>query len=62
MNRRHYLTEDLAQIQRYFPGAQPVSLRTPFDLTPKPRRIIVDMFRDEPAVARAWRGKLRWTI
>jgi len=28
-----YLTEDLAQIMRYFPGAQPIALNTPFDLT-----------------------------
>lgn len=31
-----YLTEDLAQILRYFPGAQPVTLDTPFELTDKP--------------------------
>lgn len=60
--RRHHLTEDLAQIQRYFPGARPVVLRTPFDLTPKPRRITVAMFREEPTIMRSWRGKLRWTI
>lgn len=29
----HYLTEDLSQIQRYFPGAEPVALITPFDIT-----------------------------
>lgn len=61
MHRRQYLTEDLEQIQRYFPGAESVNLRTPFDLTPKPRRIIADMFRDESSVP-TWRGKLRWTI
>ena len=33
-----YLTEDLAQILRYFPGAQPVALDTPFDLTDRPVR------------------------
>lgn len=33
-----YLTEDLAQIMRYFPGAQPVTLNTPFDLTDRPVR------------------------
>lgn len=31
-----YLTEDLAQILRYFPGARPVTLDTPFDLTDRP--------------------------
>ncbi len=38
MNHRQYLTEDMLQIQRYFPGAKPVALRTPFDLTPPPKR------------------------
>jgi len=33
-----YLTEDLAQILRYFPGAQPIALDTPFDLTNRPVR------------------------
>ncbi len=33
-----YLEEDLAQIQRYFPGATAVALRTPFDLHDRPRR------------------------
>ena len=60
MHRRQYLTEDLAQIQRYFPGARPVALRTPFDLTPKPRRIIADMFREQPTAGTSWRGKLTW--
>ncbi|MBP9853117.1 MAG: hypothetical protein QG629_289 [Patescibacteria group bacterium] len=31
-----YLIEDLQQIQRYFPQAQPVALITPFDITEKP--------------------------
>lgn len=39
---RTYLEEDVLQIQRYFPGARPVALRTPFDLseplTPPPPR------------------------
>jgi hypothetical protein len=60
LSPQQYLTEDLAQIQRYFPGAKPVALRTPFDLTPKPRRIMVDMFRGEPLTAHGWKGKLRW--
>lgn len=30
---RTYLEEDILQIQRYFPGARPVALRTPFDLS-----------------------------
>ena len=36
MKTRQYLHEDLAQIQRYFPGARRVALRTPFDLTKHP--------------------------
>lgn len=31
-----YLREDIEQIKRYFPGAEPVQLHTPFDLTPRP--------------------------
>lgn len=61
MKQRHYLTEDLAQIERYFPGARPVALRTPFDLTPPHRRLIADVFRAEQP-ARRWGGTLRWTI
>jgi len=33
--KRTYLEEDLEMIQRYFPGATTVALRTPFDLTPR---------------------------
>jgi hypothetical protein len=29
---RAYLEEDLRLIHKYFPGAQPVALRTPFDI------------------------------
>ncbi|MGB4800146.1 MAG: hypothetical protein WBP03_01350 [Candidatus Saccharimonadales bacterium] len=61
MKRRQYLHEDLAQIQRYFPGARPVSLRTPFDLTPPRQRLIVDVFRAEQPV-KHWTGGLRWTM
>jgi hypothetical protein len=32
MNRA-YLEEDVELIRKYFPGAQAVALRTPFDLT-----------------------------
>jgi hypothetical protein len=31
-----YLEEDLQLIQKYFPGARSVNLRTPFDLTTEP--------------------------
>ena len=33
---RNYLVEDLAQIQRYFPSAEPIAIVTPFDLTERP--------------------------
>jgi hypothetical protein len=61
MKRRQYLVEDLSQIQRYFPGAQPDTLRTPFDLTVRPTRprLIQDIFRDQPVPAR-WKGALSW--
>ena len=55
---RHYLTEDIEQIKRYFPGARAVALHTPFDITPKPRHVIVDTFRAEPTAD--WQGRLRW--
>ena len=57
---RHYLTEDIEQIRRYFPGARAVALRTPFDITPKPRRVVVDSFRAEPDLTVNWRRGLRW--
>ena len=36
---RSFLTEDLAQIQRYFPGAKPIALKVPFEFTEKPRKV-----------------------
>jgi hypothetical protein len=59
---RYYLTEDITQIQRYFPGARPVALRTPFGITPRPRRHINDLFRSEEPLTNDWLGALRWTI
>ncbi len=47
---RPHLSEDIRQIQKYFPGAQTVSLHTPFDLTNKPRphqTSPIDTFRDD---------------
>lgn len=50
---RVYLHEDLAQIQRYFPGARTVALRTPFDLTdrdvPAPHDALRDTFTEDSA-------------
>lgn len=57
---RHYLTEDIEQIKRYFPGARAIALHTPFDLTPKPRRRVIDMFKTEEEPTASWQGVLRW--
>jgi hypothetical protein len=57
----HYLAEDIAQIKRYFPGARVVALRTPFDITPKPRRLAIDTFKAEQEPAEHWQRMLRWT-
>lgn len=59
---RHYLTEDVEQIQRYFPGAQAVVIRTPFDITPKQKRIITDLFCTDETTNDSWQGReLQWT-
>ncbi len=61
---KHYLTEDVRQIQKYFPGARAVALHTPFDLTEQPvagrqTGIVTDPFRDnEPD--QHWYGDLAW--
>jgi hypothetical protein len=58
---RYYLEEDLDLIKRYFPGAQTVTLRTPFDLTtrqPKPK-VQLDRFRDDEPNGH-WYGGLLW--
>lgn len=58
--KRPYLEEDIALIQKYFPGARAVALRTPFDLTPKdPRQLGKDAFRQTPSGGR-WYGDLLW--
>ena len=58
---RAYLTEDLAQVQRYFPNAEPLVITTPFDLTEQPphHRVFADVFQ-APSVPTSWR--VRWTI
>lgn len=58
--KRQYLTEDIAQIQRYFPGARAVTLRTPFDITPKPPRIIRDVFRQTQQTATSEQEAVLW--
>jgi hypothetical protein len=62
MNRT-YLEEDLHLIRKYFPGAQTVRLRTPFDLTPRRReeRFNTTSFRDTNDSAGTWLGAVVWT-
>lgn len=56
---QQYLYEDLAQIQRYFPGAEPIALVTPFDSSIEPR----ELYLQEDNEACAWlSGVLLWTI
>jgi len=49
--QRVWLEEDLSLIQKYFPGARAVTLRTPFDLTVRSPgqlpRLSADSFRDD---------------
>lgn len=63
--QREYLEEDLRLIQKYFPGAKPVALRTPFDLTPRGGGRPVGQPSVEPDSFRApnqnrWYGDLLW--
>ncbi len=60
---KHYLSEDIRQIQKYFPGAKASALHTPFDLTDRPARtqvgIATDPFREIEQDPR-WYGDLAW--
>lgn len=60
--KRVYLEEDLELIQRYFPGAHAVAIRTPFDLTSQraPARVNLDQFRDDEQGGN-WLGGLLWS-
>ncbi len=61
---RAYLEEDLNLIQKYFPGAQAVAVRTPFDLDVRPRRMLsrqlLDSFRDDQEPGQGL-GEVVWT-
>lgn len=65
MSRREFLEEDLRLIRHYFPGAKPVSLRTPFDLTLGPvnrTRLLGDDCTEQPDSAHPdWQGDLLWS-
>lgn len=64
---KHFLHEDVDQIQKYFPGARTVALHTPFDLTQRPSTqtqtrvgITPDPFRDKEQGSEGWYGDLAW--
>jgi len=60
--QRVYLEEDLQLIRKYFPGAKPVALHTPFDLTTVPEtnpwKLRVDSYTE--ASETQWYGDLLW--
>ncbi len=61
--KRAYLEEDLGLIQKYFPGAKTVALRTPFDLTQRPVRpaqTSIDSFQRVGSSHESWRGGVLW--
>jgi hypothetical protein len=61
--KRAYLEEDLELIRKYFPGAKTVALRTPFDLTPRGRRLLrlrIDNTPEEGGPRRGLQGGVLW--
>lgn len=61
--KRTYLEEDLELIQKYFPGAKAVTVRTPFDLSHDGRRqprSAAD-FRDADDLRSGWQRGMLWT-
>jgi hypothetical protein len=61
--KRAYLEEDVELIQKYFPGAKTVTIRTPFDLTQRPARIprmATDSVRTTDGRP-AWNREALWT-
>jgi hypothetical protein len=64
--QRIHLEEDLEQIQKYFPGAKAVALRTPFDFSTSSRDrksqggILADTFHDNSPRSR-WMGDTSWS-
>jgi len=62
--KRAYLEEDLGLIQRYFPGAKNVALRTPFDLTNRGQRLprlTADSFHEIANPHEGWMPDVAWT-
>ncbi len=59
--KRTYLEEDIELIQKYFPGARTVNLRTPFDLTRAGGPARPSTFRELNESALDWNGAALWT-
>jgi hypothetical protein len=62
--KRTYLEEDMELIQKYFPGARSVSVRTPFDLSAPRRRMTrlsADNFHDTAGPTHGWILDTLWT-
>lgn len=62
--QRTYLEEDLDLIQKYFPGARTVQLRTPFDLTRTGQhmpRLDPSSFQDSGTPHDGWSRGAAWT-
>lgn len=62
---RAYLEEDVRLIQKYFPGAQAVALRTPFDLKQQPRhlktrQLLGQLWHDQEP-GQGMKGEVAWT-
>ena len=47
---RHYLLEDIQQIQKYFPGAEAVPLEVPFVFSNKPRCVTLHSLNTDDSV------------
>ncbi len=63
--KRTYLEEDLQLIQKYFPGARTINLRTPFDLTARgghAAQTQATAFHDDQAGRRTYKlaGDMVW--
>ncbi|HSX16153.1 MAG TPA: hypothetical protein VLF40_05150 [Candidatus Saccharimonadales bacterium] len=62
--KRTYLEEDIELIQKYFPGAKAVTVRTPFDLTRgkavRLPRLAPDSYRAGDNPRGGWKGGILW--
>ena len=61
--KRTYLEEDIELIQKYFPGAKAVTVRTPFDLSHDGRRQprTSESFHDADDLRGSWQRSVLWT-